>query len=96
MNDIIIRIERILKNKNTVTILGVIAAIGILYWGYNKQISDAVTPVRNIPVAAQTIQPRTKITSDLISYVDVAPIVLSDNVIRSAEQIINKYSNQLT
>lgn len=96
MNDIIIRIERILKNKNTVTILGVIAAIGILYWGYNKQISDAVTPVRNIPVAAKTIQPRTKITSDLISYVDVAPIVLSDNVIRSAEQIINKYSNYNT
>ena len=96
MNDIIIRIQRILKNKNTVTILGVILAIGILYWGYNKQISDAVTPVRNIPVAAQTIQPRTKITSDMISYVDIAPIVLSENVIRNADQVVDMYSNYNT
>lgn len=96
MNAILIKLQRIIKNKNTVTIIGVVLAIGILYWGYNKQISDAVTPVRNIPVATETIQPRTKITSDMISYVDIAPVVLSDNVIRYANQVVGKYSNYNT
>lgn len=96
MNDILIKAQRLIKNKNTVTILGVVLAIGILYWGYNTQISNAVTPVKNIPVATTTIQPRTKITSEMISYVDVAPVVLSDNVIRYANQVIGKYSNYNT
>ncbi len=96
MNDIVIKLQRILKNKNTVTIIGVVLAIGILYWGYNAQINNAVQPVRNIPVATTTIQPRTKITKDMISYVDVAPVVLSDNVIRYANAVIGKYSNYNT
>lgn len=96
MNEIVIKMQRFLKNKNTVTIVGVVLAIGILYWGYNAQISSAVTPVRNIPVATETIQPRTKITRDMISYVDVAPVVLSDNVIRYANAVIGKYSNYNT
>lgn len=96
MNDLVIRLQRIAKNRNTVTIVGILAAIGILYWGYNKQISDAVTPVRNIPVAVETIQPRTKITADMISYVDVAPVVLGENVMRSADAVIGKYSNYNT
>lgn len=96
MNEMLVKFQRILKNKNTVTILGVVLAIGILYWGYNTQISNAVTPVKNIPVANTTIQPRTKITSEMISYVDVAPVVLSDNVIRYANQVIGMYSNYNT
>ena len=96
MNNIIVTFQRFLKNNNTVTIIGVVAVIGILYWGYNMQINNAVTPVRNIPVAVDTIQPRTKITKDMIEYVDVAPVVLSDNVIRVASQVIGKYSNYNT
>ena len=34
MNNIIITLKRFLRNKNTVTILGVVLIIGILYWGY--------------------------------------------------------------
>lgn len=96
MNEFMVKFQRFIKNKNTVTIIGVVLAIGILYWGYNTQISNAVTPVKNIPVATNTIQPRTKITSEMISYVDVAPVVLSDNVIRYANQVIGKYSNYNT
>ncbi len=96
MNDILIRLQRMLKNKNTVTILGVLLAVIILYWGYNKQISDQVKPVRNIPVASETIQPRTKITRDMIKYVDIAQAVLSDNAIINANAVIGKYSNYNT
>lgn len=89
-------IKRFFKNKNTVTVLGVMAIILVLFFGYRYQINSAVNPVKNIPVAAVTIQPRTKITNDMISYIDVAPIVLQSNVIRSANAVIGKYSNYNT
>ena len=96
MDNIIVTFQRFIKNKNTVTIIGVVAVIGILYWGYNAQINNAVSPVRNIPVAVDTIQPRTKITRDMIESVDIAPVVLNDNVIKTASQVIGKYSNYNT
>ena len=96
MNNILVSIKRFLTNKNTVTILGVIIIIAILYFGYNYQIEKSVTPVRNIPIAKQTIQPRTLITEDMIDYIDVAPIVLQEGVIRYKASIVGKYSNYNT
>lgn len=96
MNNFMISIKRFFKNKNTVTILGVMAIILILFFGYRYQINSAVNPVTGIPVAAKTIQPRTKITQDMIEYIDVAPIVLQSNVYRTSGQVIGKYSNYNT
>lgn len=96
MNNFMIALKRFFKNKNTVTIIGVIAIILVLFFGYRIQINRMVNPVHNIPVASQTIQPRTRITSDMIEYIDVAPVVLQSNVIRSAAFVIGKYSNYNT
>lgn len=97
MNNILVSIQRFFKNKNTVTILGVIIVIAIIYFGYNYQIEKAITPVRNIPIAKQTIQPRTLITRDMLEFVDIAPRLLeSGNVIRSSQSIVGKYSNYNT
>lgn len=96
MNNILVSIKRFFTNKNTVTILGVIVIIAILYFGYNYQIEKSVTPVRNIPIAKRTIQPRTLITEDMIEYIDVAPIVLQEGVIRYKASIVGKYSNYNT
>lgn len=96
MSNFMITVKRFFKNKNTVTILGVIAIILVLFFGYRYQVNSSVNPVRNIPVAATTIQPRTKITRDMINYIDVAPIVLQSNVIRNANNVIGKYSNYNT
>lgn len=93
MNNFMISMKRFFKNKNTVTVLGVIAIILVLFFGYEYQIKKQVNPVSGIPVAAETIQPRTKITRDMIEYIDVAPIVLQSNVIRTSARIIGKYSN---
>ena len=95
MNNFMISLKKFFKNKNTITILGVILIIIILFVGYRMQIKRQVNPV-SVPVATETIQPRTKITKDLIKYVDVAPIVLGDNVITSSAKIIGKYSNYNT
>ena len=46
-------VKKVLTNKNTVTIIGVLAAIVILYVGYNYRIKKAVNPI-TVPYATQT------------------------------------------
>lgn len=91
-----LELKRFFKNKNTVTIIGVIGCVCIIFIGYVLQVNNAIKPVRDVPVAAMTIQPRTEITTDMISYMDVASIALSDNVYRSSGEIIGKYTNYNT
>lgn len=94
--NILVSIKRFLTNKNTVTIFGVIIIIVILYFGYNYQLEKAIKPINGIPVAKQTIQPRTKITSDMIKYISVVSQMLDKNVIRDSSRIIDNYSNYNT
>ena len=92
MNNLAASAKRFLKNKNMVTIIGVIIILILLYIGYSTQINRAVEPIQ-IPVATQTIQPRTEITDDMVSLIDMPNVSLSDNVIRSRSQIVGMYSN---
>ena len=92
MNNFTIAIKRFFQNKNTVTVVGVLLIILVLFLGYRYQINKMVSPVTNIPVASETIQPRTKITSDMISYVDIAPVVLQDNVYTLSSAVVGKYT----
>lgn len=89
-------LRKLFRNKNTVTILGVVAVIAILFVGYKIQVNNAVSPVPNIPTAAQTIQPRTKITSDMITSIDMASAAVPDNVYVTSNAVIGKYSNYNT
>ena len=91
MNSILVSLKRFITNKNTVTVLGVIAALGLLYYGYNKTIDSQVKPVR-IPVAKQTIQPRTLITDDMITYIEMPSSYISKNVKRASSAIIGMYT----
>lgn len=92
MNNFLIAMQRFFKNKNTVTVIGVLIIILVLFFGYRYEINKQVSPVTGIPVASETIQPRTLITEDMIDYISVAPIVLQDSVIRSRNAIVGKYS----
>ena len=93
MNNFIITLKRFFQNKNTVTVIGVLAVILVLFIGYRYEINKQVSPVSGIPVAAETIQPRTLITEDMLDYISVAPIVLQkNNVITNKSGIVNKYS----
>ena len=93
MNNFIISLKRFFKNKNTVTILGVVVILGLLYFAYNYTVNNAVQPVQ-IPVAAKTIQPRTEITRDLITTISVPSIAAQKgSVIRSVAQLTGKYTN---
>ena len=88
--------KKFLGNKNTVTILGVILASVILYVGYNIRLQQMVELIR-VPYANQTIQPKTAITADMISYMEVAKNFIGNASYYSSEDdIIGKYSNYNT
>ena len=92
MNNLMASAKKFFKNKNVVTVFGVVIILVLLYIGYSTQINNAVEPVQ-VPVATQTIQPRTEITDDMVQLIDMPNVSLSDNVIRSTSLIVGKYSN---
>ena len=87
-------ITKILKNKNTFTILIVFAGIIALYAVYNWRINQATTLVQ-VPYAKKEINSRQEITSDMVSYMQVPKSVLSNasNIVSSGYQVIGKYVN---
>jgi Flp pilus assembly protein CpaB len=91
MNNILISLKKFITNKNVVTVIGVIIILALLYWGYNSTIEKETSPVK-IPVANQTIQPRTKITDDMISWITVPGASVSSNVKRTSASIIGMYT----
>ena len=86
------KVKKILQDRNTVTIIGVLLVLVLLYFGYNSQIEDAVTPIE-VPVAAENIQPRKLITSQMITTLSVPNIAVSQDVILSNSLIIGRYTN---
>lgn len=98
MNNILFKAKQFLRNKNTVTIIGIILVIGILYFGYHNTIKKATSPVSGVPVAAVTIQPRTEIKEDMVEYISVAKIILdqTSGVCKNKACISGKYSNYNT
>ena len=95
MNNLSNSLKKFVSNKNTVTILGIVLCIAVLFIGYNYRINQEVKPVR-VPYANQTIQPKTAITSDMISYMNVPDSFLVGSYYSSSEQIVGKYSNYNT
>ena len=96
MNNLKASMKKFFGNKNTVTILGVILCLVILYIGYNYRINSK-TELVAVPVAKQTIQPRTYITDDMIEIRNV-PIELlnTSKYYTTAKSIVGKYSNYNT
>ena len=95
MNNLGSSIKKFVSNKNTVTILGVILCIVILYLAYNARINQKVSLTR-VPYANKTIQPRTEITNDMISYMNVPAAFLVGSYYRNGDDIVGKYSQYNT
>lgn len=92
MNNFVIGLKRFFTNKNVVTILLVLVILVVLYFGYSSSIKKQTQPV-NVPVAAKTIGAQTEITSEDVTYKQVASRMVGTNVIRSSHLIIGKYTN---
>ena len=92
MNNLVIGIKKFLTNRNTVTVVGVILAIVIIYVGYNMRINQAITPV-TVPYAMQDINPSTQITEDMVGTMEIPQSMLNDNIIRNSADVIDMYAN---
>ncbi len=88
-------LSKILKNKNTITILGVIICLIILYVGYSIRINQK-TALVEVWYANQTIQPKTLITASMVSKTQVPASFIKGNYYKNYEDIIGKYSNYNT
>lgn len=92
MNNLVVGIKKFFTNKNTVTVVGVILAIVILYVGYNMRINQAITPV-TVPYATETIKARTQITDDMISTMEIPQSMVTDEIITNSADVIDMYAN---
>ena len=84
--------KKFLKNKNTVTILGVLVCLVILYAGYTMRI-NAKTALVDVYYANQTIQPKTLITEEMVSKTSVPESFIRGTYYKKYSDIVGKYSN---
>ena len=85
-----ITIKKFFTNKNTVTVVGVLLAIIVLYVGYNYRVKKAIKPI-TVPYATTTISPKTKITSDMIGSIQVPPAMIKGKALTNVSDIVGKY-----
>ncbi len=90
MSNILYGIKRFIKNKNTVTIIAIVASLVIIYFAYNARIKKATEP-QLVPYALQDLAPRTLITSEMVGTRKVPGSVITPNVITSKNSIIGMY-----
>ncbi|MDD4831990.1 MAG: hypothetical protein PHR09_03990, partial [Bacilli bacterium] len=92
MGNLGFKLKKFFQNKNTVTILGVVLGVLIIFFGYNYRVNQAIQPV-DIPYAKVSIQPRTRITEDMIGIAQVPPAMVKGKVIKNPNLIVGKWSN---
>ena len=92
MNNLVVGLKKFLTNKNTVTVVGVILAIVVLYVGYNMRINQAITPV-TVPYALEEINPSTQITEDMVGTREIPGSMVDDTIITNSADVIDMYAN---
>lgn len=93
MNSLIVGVKKFFKNKNTVTIIGLVAALGFLYFAYNWRIERKTQPVV-VPYATAAIGPRTYISDEMVSTKKVPGGIVNSDVILNKSEIIGRYVNK--
>ncbi len=91
MNSALTKLKRFISNKNTVTIICVVAGVAVLYIGYNYRVSSAINPT-TVPYARNTLEARHVITAEDIGYMEVNSDVISksDNLITNGNELIGQ------
>ena len=91
MGNILVPFKKFLSNKNTITILGVLLGVVVLYLGYNWRVNRSIQPTR-IPYANKTMVAGTKVTENDIAYTNVPKDTLKNmgNIITNVQDIKGK------
>lgn len=93
MNSLLVGVKKFFKNKNTVTIIGLVFALGFLYFAYNWRIERKTQPVV-VPYATSAIGPRTYITSEMVSTKKVPGGIVTGDVLLNKSEIVGRYVNK--
>ncbi|MBR3210921.1 MAG: hypothetical protein IKF71_03165 [Bacilli bacterium] len=91
MGNIATGFRKFMQNKNTVTVVGVVLAIFVLYFAYTMRIKSSINPI-TVPYAAEQIPAGVQITEQMISTRQVPPSMLEGEVITNMGEIVDKYS----
>ena len=92
MGNLTTGLRKFLQNKNTVTVIGVVLAIFILYFAYTMRIKSSINPI-TVPYAAEQIDAGVQITESMIATRQVPPSMLEGDVITNKGEIVDKYSS---
>lgn len=94
MNNLSMSLKKFMGNKNTVTIIGVILIVAILYIFYTYRINQAVKLVK-VPVATVKIEAGTKITTDMYDMLEIPIDLLKSKTgavfYTEEKSVVNKY-----
>lgn len=91
MGNLVTTIKRFLGNKNTVTILAILAGVIVLWYFYNYRVNQAITTI-SVPYAVKGIDTGKKIEKDNIDYKQLTQSSLKDSdIITSSSQLEGKY-----
>ena len=90
MGNLMLKLKRFLGNKNTVTIICVIAGVAVLLIGYNYRVSQAVQPI-SVPYALERMEPKSKVESENVGTIKVsgAFVEQTEDLITSKTYILN-------
>lgn len=91
MGNLATSFRKFLQNKNTVTVVGVVLAIFILYIAYTMRIKSSINPI-NVPYATEQISAGSQITQQMVGMRQVPPSMLEGDVITSVGEIVDKYA----
>jgi len=91
MGNLTTSFRKFLQNKNTVTVVGVVLAIFVLYFAYTMRIKTTINPI-TVPYASEQILAGTQITESMISTRQVPPSMLAGEVITNIGEIVDKYA----
>lgn len=91
MGNLVGTIKRFLGNKNTVTILAILAGVIVLWYFYNYRVNQAITTIQ-VPYAVEKIDAGKKIEADNIGYKELTVSSTRDSdIIMDITAISDKY-----
>ena len=86
-------IRKFLQNKNTVTVVGIVVVIFILYFAYNLRVNRTINPI-SVPYASEDIQAGTQITEEMVETTQVTSQMADQlEIIRNQSEVIDRYAN---
>lgn len=91
MGNITATLKKFLGNKNTVTILAILAGVIVLWYFYNYRVNQAITTI-TIPYAVEHIDAGKKIEMDNIAYKEITQTTTKDSdIITDMTYLEGKY-----